>query len=186
MLQKGDRIKLLAMPDDAWPIEQGGTVERTLDWGDGRRQISVKWDNGRSLALVVPPNRFRLIGKENASQDFRGTSAGSRSRRITMRSCSRARKSDSCSRSIRYLIPPRLLLIRVNPMPIRRRPLTAGASVSGTTRSNPAGRSPAPSAPRSPNATPRSGPGGREAAGSRSGWRARRRERARCQAARRC
>lgn len=56
--QDGDRIKLVEMVDDPAPIEVGalGTV-RSCTPIDGRWQVEVHWDNGRRLALIVPPDR---------------------------------------------------------------------------------------------------------------------------------
>jgi hypothetical protein len=67
----GDRIELLEMgrdlnsgKADPCPIPAGttGTVRGVteLTWSDCH-QISVEWDIERSLALVVPPDRFRII-----------------------------------------------------------------------------------------------------------------------------
>lgn len=69
----GDRIRLVDMPDDPCPIEKGatGTVtniftygKATLVHGHPYSQVSVKWDNGRTLALVVPPDVFEIIPGE--------------------------------------------------------------------------------------------------------------------------
>ena len=62
----GKRIKLVTMPDDPSPIEAGttGTITaiHTQDWGQGRwTQYHVKWDNGRTLSLCVPPDQFEVI-----------------------------------------------------------------------------------------------------------------------------
>jgi len=66
MLKPGDRIKLVAMPDDPHPIPAGstGTVEETQYLSLGGRsslQVCVKWDNGRNLALVMPPDTVEII-----------------------------------------------------------------------------------------------------------------------------
>ena len=62
----GQRVRLDEMADDPCPIEVGmtGTVERStfVDWpGRGFEQVSVKWDNGRSLMPCVPPDRLTII-----------------------------------------------------------------------------------------------------------------------------
>lgn len=75
---KGDRIELLEMGaerdgrPDPCPIERGatGTVMAVvgMNWfGERSHQISVDWDPqiGRTLSLVVPPDRYRIIGKED-------------------------------------------------------------------------------------------------------------------------
>jgi Domain of unknown function (DUF4314) len=58
----GDRIRLLAMPDDPDPVPAGTCgvitdVHAHSDW----MQIEVEWDNGRKLMLTVPPDRFEKI-----------------------------------------------------------------------------------------------------------------------------
>jgi hypothetical protein len=61
----GDRIELGDMPNDPCPIERGsqGTVEHCA-WlaYDRTWQVIVKWDSGRSLNLVMPPDRAHVIG----------------------------------------------------------------------------------------------------------------------------
>lgn len=72
----GDRIELVEMGlehdgrQDPAPMEAGskGTVRGvTKLWldrdGNQQHQIAVEWDPevGRSLALVVPPDRYRII-----------------------------------------------------------------------------------------------------------------------------
>lgn len=64
----GDRIELLAMPDDPDPIPVGtkGTVDYVSDPIHFRGeapwvQIGVKWDNGRTLALVSRKDRHGPI-----------------------------------------------------------------------------------------------------------------------------
>lgn len=57
----GTRIKLINM-DDPWnPVEPGteGTVELVDDIG----QIHMKWDNGRTLALVPGQDDFEIINE---------------------------------------------------------------------------------------------------------------------------
>lgn len=59
----GDRIRLLAMPDDPDPIPAGATGT-VLAVTTGRfAQIDVRWDNSsRSLSLVPGVDRFEVIG----------------------------------------------------------------------------------------------------------------------------
>ena len=64
--RQGDRIRLLAMRDDPAPIQVGqlGTVVSVSRHGDGKdtwHQIDVAWDNGRTLMVVSPPDRFELV-----------------------------------------------------------------------------------------------------------------------------
>jgi hypothetical protein len=67
--QPGDRIRLVAMPDDPDPIPLGstGTVRSVSRCGSGRDasfQVDVNWDNGRKLMLAVPPDQFEVIAGE--------------------------------------------------------------------------------------------------------------------------
>ena len=60
--QPGDRIRLLAMPDDPNPIPPGTTgtvtaVRQYRTWA----QVDVAWDSGRTLMLVVPPDQFEVM-----------------------------------------------------------------------------------------------------------------------------
>jgi hypothetical protein len=62
MPQSGDRIRLVAMLDDPDPIPPGTTgtvtgVRQQRTWA----QVDVKWDNGRMLMLVVPPDEFEVM-----------------------------------------------------------------------------------------------------------------------------
>lgn len=59
MYPKGTRIELISMEDPYAPIEPGtqGTVEFVDDMG----QIHMRWDNGRTLALVPSEDNFKKI-----------------------------------------------------------------------------------------------------------------------------
>ena len=62
----GDRVMLDAMPDDPSPVTPGtlGTVTRVSvhDLGDGPREhVDVRWDDGRNLSLIVPPDRAHVV-----------------------------------------------------------------------------------------------------------------------------
>jgi hypothetical protein len=70
-MNKGDRIALLSMPDDPDPIPPGtkGTVLDVQEIGSGEDrwfQVNVKWDDGRTLMLSVPPDR---IEKETEDEE---------------------------------------------------------------------------------------------------------------------
>lgn len=56
---KGTRIELISMNDPFAPVPSGtkGTVECVDDMG----QIHMKWDNGRTLALIPGEDSFRKI-----------------------------------------------------------------------------------------------------------------------------
>jgi hypothetical protein len=61
-LKKGDRIRLVSMPQDPDPIPAGtiGTVTEIhihSDWA----QIEVSWESGRMLMLSYPPDKFEII-----------------------------------------------------------------------------------------------------------------------------
>ena len=61
----GDRIRLVAMPNDPTPQQVGelGTVTgcRRNGGDDDWFQIDVAWDNGRSLMLASPPDEFKIV-----------------------------------------------------------------------------------------------------------------------------
>jgi hypothetical protein len=60
--QPGDRIRLLAMPDDPDPIPPGTTGTVTAVRQNGTwAQVDVNWDNGRTLMLVVPPDQVEVL-----------------------------------------------------------------------------------------------------------------------------
>jgi hypothetical protein len=61
--KRGDRVELIAMPNDPNPIAPGtqGTVWHDPVWVFDTWTIGVKWDNGGTLNLVVPPDRARII-----------------------------------------------------------------------------------------------------------------------------
>ena len=59
MYPQGTRIKLVNMDDPYAPVPAGtkGTVEFVDDMG----QIGMKWDNGRTLALIPEVDEFKII-----------------------------------------------------------------------------------------------------------------------------
>lgn len=65
-MEVGDRIQLIIMPDDPDPIPPGtqGTIVEivSLHMGIPRQvQVEVDWDIKRSLALVIPPDRIKVL-----------------------------------------------------------------------------------------------------------------------------
>ncbi len=62
----GDRVRLISMPDDPDPIPPGteGTVVSVQDLSfikKGETQVLVKWDNGRNLSCICPPDQLAVI-----------------------------------------------------------------------------------------------------------------------------
>lgn len=60
--KSGDRVLLVHMGDDPDPIKPGSegvvvhTAELNFRGEDPQEQVSVKWDDGRTLACLVPPD----------------------------------------------------------------------------------------------------------------------------------
>ena len=59
---EGKRIRLIQMGHDPNPIEPG--TEGTIDHVDSIGQIHVKWDNGRTLAIVPEEDQYEIITEE--------------------------------------------------------------------------------------------------------------------------
>ena len=64
--QPEDRIRLLAMPEDPNPIPTGelGNMVSVFSHGTGKsawHQVDVAWDNGRTLMLTLPMDRFEIL-----------------------------------------------------------------------------------------------------------------------------
>jgi len=65
-LTVGDRIELIAMPDEPDPLPVGskGTVawvNTVTKMGPPFVQVSVKWDCGRTLMLSIPPDQAGVV-----------------------------------------------------------------------------------------------------------------------------
>ncbi len=60
-VQKGDRVKMIHMPDDPDPIPAGSTGTVTGVTAGPLGQVTVDWDSGRSLSLVPGVDRFEVI-----------------------------------------------------------------------------------------------------------------------------
>ena len=60
----GQRIEMIQMGNDPNPIPTGtkGTI---TGFGPtpvkGETQVNVKWDNGRSLSILYPEDKFKII-----------------------------------------------------------------------------------------------------------------------------
>ena len=63
MVKPGDKIRLLRMVEDPNPVEPGttGTVTHITDLRTGEFQIGVHWDNGRTLSLITPVDKYVVI-----------------------------------------------------------------------------------------------------------------------------
>jgi hypothetical protein len=62
--KKGQRIRLLRMPDDPDPIPPGttGTIgDEPFEIRPGVWSAMVKWDIPRSLSIVVPPDVVQVL-----------------------------------------------------------------------------------------------------------------------------
>jgi hypothetical protein len=62
----GKRIKLVEMKDEINPVPVGTEgivviVNRFCIGSDVFHQLIVKWDNGSSLALAIPPDRYEVL-----------------------------------------------------------------------------------------------------------------------------
>ena len=62
----GTRVELIHMEDN-WAVPSGtrGEVVRTDDAG----QIHMKWDNGRTLAIVPQVDQFRKLTKQELMEE---------------------------------------------------------------------------------------------------------------------
>ncbi|NMC34514.1 MAG: DUF4314 domain-containing protein [Veillonellaceae bacterium] len=60
-LKEGTRVRVLDMQDkDPVPAGTEGTVKWVVKVADSN-VIAVRWDNGRTLNLVVPPDTYEVI-----------------------------------------------------------------------------------------------------------------------------
>lgn len=72
-VKTGDRIRLVDMPNDPDPIPAGslGTVKLVTDLHFRREpevQLLVKWDNGRNLSCICPPDVVEVLPKERGNE----------------------------------------------------------------------------------------------------------------------
>jgi hypothetical protein len=63
LYKEGDRIEMILMENDPRPIEPGtkGTVLTIHPIGNNESQMQVKWDNGRSLMVLLPHDKVKKI-----------------------------------------------------------------------------------------------------------------------------
>lgn len=57
----GTRIELISMKDEYSPINPG--TKGTVVFVDCAGNIHMKWDDGRTLAIIPTTDRFKKIGK---------------------------------------------------------------------------------------------------------------------------
>jgi len=70
-VKPGDRVRLVSMGPDPDPIPVGteGVVDGATCFERGPRgaakewQIGVRWDNGRSLSVICPPDIVEIIAE---------------------------------------------------------------------------------------------------------------------------
>ena len=73
MARPGDRLRLIAMPDDPDPIP-AGTLGTVLSATEGRfAQIEVEWDaqpdgSRRTLALIPGVDRYEILPRTDDNQ----------------------------------------------------------------------------------------------------------------------
>jgi len=63
-LKPGDRVRLIEMIGDPRPVEPGtlGTVRGVHTMiHDHKWQVAMLWDNGRTLAMVLPVDKYEVI-----------------------------------------------------------------------------------------------------------------------------
>lgn len=67
MYSPGTRLELISMDDPYAPVPPGtrGTVKYVDDIG----QIGMKWDNGRTLAIVPGEDSFRRLTEEELAEE---------------------------------------------------------------------------------------------------------------------
>lgn len=62
----GTRIHLIQM-EDQWAVPSG--TRGTVDFVDDQGQIHLKWDNGRTLAIVPQVDQFRKLTDQELREE---------------------------------------------------------------------------------------------------------------------
>ena len=60
-VKPGDRVKLISMPNDPFPIEPGSVGTVVAVTTGQFAQIDVDWDSGRSLCLIPGVDEWEVI-----------------------------------------------------------------------------------------------------------------------------
>lgn len=62
-LKIGDKIRMLGMQNDPDPIPVGtiGTVTGITKISAVETQVSVNWENGRTLMVLIPFDNFEIV-----------------------------------------------------------------------------------------------------------------------------
>ncbi len=70
-LSPGQRVEILYMAQEKWPVPAGtlGTVTEVCHHGRWT-QVWVDWDNGRRLAMLLPDDKYRLVGDLKKPEDY--------------------------------------------------------------------------------------------------------------------
>lgn len=63
----GTRIELISMDDPYAPIQPG--TQGTVDCVDDAGQLHMKWDNGRTLAVIPGEDHFSVISRPEPKQE---------------------------------------------------------------------------------------------------------------------
>lgn len=65
--KEGQIVELLQMDNDPQPIPVGtkGKVLRINPMPNNEKQIVVEWENGRTLTLIYPVDKFRVVAESS-------------------------------------------------------------------------------------------------------------------------
>lgn len=68
----GTRIHLINMDDPYAPVPSG--TRGTVDHCDGIGQLHMKWDNGRTLAVIPGVDEFRKLTNQELAEELKNAS----------------------------------------------------------------------------------------------------------------